>query len=71
MSVTKGRWFPPAGLDRIRLADHDSTRSDRLSSSVAKQRFVMWSFLSNCEKVASRKGPGRQARSASRALQYD
>lgn len=44
-----------------------STRSDKLSSSVARHRLVMWSFLSSCENVASRSGPGRQERSASRA----
>lgn len=44
-----------------------SARSERLRRRVARQRLVMWSFLSSCEKVASRRGPGRHARSASRA----
>ncbi len=44
-----------------------STRSERLSSSVARHRFVMWSFLSSWLNVASLSGPGKQARSASRA----
>ena len=42
-------------------------RSDKLSRSDAKQRFVTRSPLRTAEKVASRSGSGRQARRASRA----
>lgn len=48
-------------------SDH-STRSDRLINNVARHLFVTLSPLSNCEKVPSRRGSGRQARSASLAL---
>lgn len=51
-----------------RFVQTESTRSERLRRRVARQRFVTMSPLRRGEKVASRRGSGRQARSASRAL---